>query len=503
MMRIVRAEKPIHEQSHAFFVHEKQEIPLILKHAFHAVPEIMTAFLAREEFSGQAGKVISLPHTHDGNLLNVFFIGFGKPDHTGHHSIEAFRRGLGSLIKTMQKRKLSVCTLHVPNSDLFGVSDEYLAKQIAIISSVACYHFDYYISDVTRKVIQDLTLNLSWPECKAQEVDKGIREGLIISEALNKVRHWIDLPPSDLTPPHLVEKAQEIAKQYGLKITAFDEAAINKMGMGGLSAVSVGSEVDAAFVILEYKTSVANAPTLAFVGKGITFDSGGLSIKPAQSMENMKDDMSGAAAVMGAMQAIAQLKPAVNVIGITPLSENLPSGSALKPGDIIRFYNGKTAEVRNTDAEGRLILADALSYAVKHYKPDAMIDIATLTGACAYALGPFFTGMMGKNEALLKKIEKAADKAGERVWQLPFDDDYKKAIISDVADICNIGKPNYMAGAITAGFFLSHFVEDTPWVHMDIAGTAFNVPDISYYNPGATGSMMRTLVELAMHWEKL
>jgi leucyl aminopeptidase len=333
------------------------------------------------------------------------------------------------------------------------------------------------------------------------EMYKGIVEGDIIAGGVNRVRHWIDLPPSVLTPVDLALKAESICKEHDLPITIFDEEDINKMGMGGLSAVSAGSHEDCKLVIMEYKTSQKNAPTICLVGKGITFDSGGLSLKPAQSMETMKDDMSGAAAVIGTMQVIAQLKPKVNVIGITPLAENLPSGTATKPGDIVRFYNGKTAEIKNTDAEGRLILADALSYAVKNYKLDGIIDIATLTGACAAALGPFFTGMMGYSQDLMERLEHAAELSGERVWRLPFDADYKKAIISDVADICNIGKSSYKAGAITAGYFLSHFVEDVPWVHLDIAGTAFEVPGISYYGPGATGVGVRLFVELLMNWQ--
>ena len=253
---------------------------------------------------------------------------------------------------------------------------------------------------------------------------------------------------------------------------------------------------------MEYKTTKKDAPTIAFVGKGITFDSGGLSLKPANFMEDMKEDMSGAAAVIASMSAIAQLKPEVNVLALTPICENLHSGKATKPGDIIRFYNGKTAEVRNTDAEGRLVLADALAYAVQHYQPDFIIDLATLTGACAYALGPFYSGMMGKHQDYMDKVEQAGERSGDRVWPLPFSDDYKVAIKSNVADICNIGNPKYRAGAITAGFFLSNFVGTTPWVHLDIAGTAFDVPDISYYRSGnATGVGVRLLVELAMHWK--
>jgi leucyl aminopeptidase len=284
------------------------------------------------------------------------------------------------------------------------------------------------------------------------------------------------------------------------------------MGMGGLAAVSRGSEIDCALIILEYKAQSPHAsysaeatkdrPTLCFVGKGITFDSGGLSLKPADSMETMKEDMSGAAAVICAIDALAQLKPDINIIAIAPTSENLPSGKATKPGDIVTFYNGKTAEIKNTDAEGRLILADALSYAVKHYKPDIIVDLATLTGACSRALGPVYSGLFSEHESLIKKLHEAGNISGDRLWQLPMGDDYKKAITSTVADICNIGSKQIMAGASTAAHFLQHFVDDTVWAHIDIAGTAFDVPNISYYRPGGTGVGVRLLVALAMNWQK-
>jgi len=218
-------------------------------------------------------------------------------------------------------------------------------------------------------------------------------------------------------------------------------------------------------------------------------------------METMKEDMSGAAAVIATMEAIAQLKPNVNVIGVTPLAENLPSGKATKPGDVVRFYNGKTAEIKNTDAEGRLVLADALAYVAKHYKPDAIIDIATLTGACAHALGPFHTGLMSQHDDLVDIVEESAEHSGDHVWRLPLSDDYKIAIKSDVADICNIGSQKYAAGAITAAHFLKNFVGDIPWVHLDIAGTAFNVPDRPYFRSGATGVGVRLMTDIAQHWK--
>ncbi len=310
------------------------------------------------------------------------------------------------------------------------------------------------------------------------------------------------MPPAFMHPPALADKAAEIGKKYtDLKVTILGDKEAAALGMGGLLGVSRGSEHECRLVVMEYKAADKNAPTVALVGKGITFDSGGLSIKPANSMETMKDDMSGAAAVITTMEALAQLHPHVNVIGVAALAENMPGGKATRPGDILKFYNGKTAEVKNTDAEGRLVLADALSYTVDKYNPDVIIDIATLTGACAYALGPFFTGMMSQDDALVAKIQKSADVSGDYVWRLPMTNDYQKAVKSTVADICNIGSKQYNAGAVTAAFFLKEFVGETPWVHLDIAGTAFDVPDISYYRPGATGVGVRLFVELIMHWK--
>lgn len=457
-------------------------------------------YMIESDFVGKAGSILVLPCSVKNKNHTLAMIGLGSKKSEGHISVEAYRRALGFAVKTLQKKKIATVTALLPEAKLFDVSTEYFVAQTVIIAKMAAYKFDAYITDVDRKVNHNLVI--TWVhDAPASEVERGAEYGKIVAHAVNDVRNWVDLPPATLTPVELADKAEAISKKFGLKLTVFSEQEIIKMGMGGLAGVSAGSEQDAKLVIMEYTTTKPGAQTVAFVGKGITFDSGGLSLKPAASMETMKEDMSGAAAVIGAMQALAQLKPEVNIIAVTPLSENLPSGKATKPGDILRFYNGKTAEVKNTDAEGRLVLADALSYTVKHYKPDAIIDLATLTGACAYALGPFFSGLMSQHEEFSNKVKSAADRSGDRVWALPFDNDYKAAIRSDVADICNIGSSKYKAGAITAGFFLQNFVEDTPWVHLDIAGTAFDVPDISYYSTGATGVGVRLLVDLAMNWK--
>lgn len=464
------------------------------------MPELQQ-WMEKQKFTGKLMSTLSVPIATKGRIDQFLFVGMGKGTKKNNLEVENFRRALAHGLRQAAALKCDAVALQMPSEKLFGVTAEFLAKQAAIIANMALYQFTEFFSDADRKGTEIKEIILCVDASIKKEAQQGVDVGQIVGTAVNKTRHWIDMPPSLLHPPELADKAQEIAKKHKLKITVFSEKQINEMGMGGLSAVSAGSDLDCKLVIMEYKTTKKNAPTIAFVGKGITFDSGGLSIKPADSMENMKDDMSGAAAVIATMEALAQLKPDVNILGVAPLAENLPSGKAAKPGDIARFYNGKTAEIKNTDAEGRLILADALAYTVKHYKPDAIMDIATLTGACSYFLGPFFTGMMSLHDDFVKKVEHAAQLSGDRVWRLPLNEDYKPAIRSNVADLSNTGSSRYKAGALTAAWFLNNFVGDVPWVHLDIAGTAFDVPDLPYYRPGATGVGVRLMIEIAMNWK--
>jgi leucyl aminopeptidase len=461
------------------------------------------AVAKERHFVGNKGQMLAVSLVHDNQVKSVIIGGLGEKKEGRPLDMEVYRRALGQAKRTLEGLRASTCALQIPQTPLFGVSEGELLEQTVIIAEMAAYSFDEFINDKERHPteIKDCIIVVpSTPSTLLEQFERA----KVIAKAVNMARRWIDLPAGHLHPAELAQRACEVAQNVGLSCTIFDENEINQMGMGGLSAVSRGSDRDAQFVILEYKCGVANAPRIGFIGKGITFDSGGLSIKPASYMETMKEDMSGAAAVIAVMQAIGILKPTIDVVGITPLCENLPSGKATKPGDIIRFYNGKTAEVKNTDAEGRLILADALSYAVKHCNLDAMIDIATLTGACSYALGPFFSGLMSQHEELVEVIRSAAHRTGDRVWPLPLDEDYKKAIRSPVADLCNAGSNKYRAGAITAGWFLKNFVDDVPWAHLDIAGTAFDVPDISYYRPDtATGATVRLLIDIALNWKPL
>ena len=462
----------------------------------------LAAIMETQNFTGKNGDLLLLPVTKDGSVRLLIFAGIGKKD-SSLRSFELYRRALASAIKKAQAARATTISVQLPDHNHFGVNVDHLAYNSAIIAKMSAYCFDEFIAQETRDECVDLVEIMFCALTDDAVVGDAVARGAIVAQSVNKARHWIDLPPSKLTPPHLADYAQEIVNEHdNLSMTMFGEDEVIKMGMGGLAGVSKGSDVDCRLVLIEYNCGNPQAETLAFVGKGITFDSGGLSLKPPRFMETMKEDMSGAAAVLATMQAVAQLKPNVNIIGVTPLSENVPSGKATKPGDIITFYNGKTAEVKNTDAEGCLVLADALSYVVQHHKPAMIIDLATLTGACAYALGPFYTGLFSLHDELADKIKASGDRSGDYVWRLPMTDDYKKAIKSPVADICNIGNSKIQAGATTAAHFLQNFVGDTPWVHLDIAGTAFDVPDISYYRTGATGVGVRLLVDLAMNWKK-
>lgn len=455
----------------------------------------LVKLLKSRQFTGAASSAVLV--SANGKSTYVGVVGLGaKKD--GKLEIENLRRSIGALVRVCETHSVESLAIELPSADLYKVSEEYLIKQVASTFLIANYKYDKFLSDKSAKEKQ---LNVTIANCDAK-LKPALEEGVMVGDCVNDARLWIDSPPNILKPRTLADEAVKIAKKYKLDYKLFNEEEIKKMGMGGLAAVSSGSAEECRFVVIEYRTKKKSAPHLAFVGKGITFDSGGLSLKPADYMETMKEDMSGAAAVISSMQAIAQLKPDINITAFVPIAENTPSGDSDKPGDIVTFYNGKTAEIINTDAEGRLILADALSYANKHYKLDGMIDLATLTGACQYALGPFYSGLFSEHDDIAKKAEVAANLSGDYVWRLPLNDDYKKANRCAVADLSNCGSRVYKAGATTAAAFLQAFVGDTPWVHVDIAGTAFNVPDIQYYRPSsATGVGVRLLIEFALNWK--
>jgi len=329
---------------------------------------------------------------------------------------------------------------------------------------------------------------------EAKDVASGRRIGDAIAAGHRLTRYLQMLPGNVCTPTYLADHAKQLADQYGFALTVLDRAQIAREGMGALLAVAQGSTQEPRFIVLEYRGAGDAAPVV-LVGKGVTFDSGGISIKPAQNMEDMKFDMSGAAAVLGTFDVLGRLKPKANVVGIIPSTENLPSGTAVKPGDVVKSHLGKTIEIINTDAEGRLILCDALSY-LRRYKPAAVIDIATLTGAVVVALGQHAIGAMGTDEGLLAEVRDAGERAGERCWPLPLWDDYRDMLKSDTADVKNSGGRG--AGSITGGWFLREFVEGYPWVHLDIAGTAYTDGEGPHQVKGPTGIGVRLFSELVL-----
>jgi leucyl aminopeptidase len=353
----------------------------------------------------------------------------------------------------------------------------------------------YRTMEKEERVIERVIVCLEGGEEAA--LKRGAERGRIIGECVNFTRELSNEPGGYLTPSDMADRAREIASEFGLSVDVLDEARMEQEGMGALLSVARGSEQPGKLIILRYTPRDAagqeDENLLAFVGKGITFDSGGISLKPGENMELMKYDMTGGATVLGAMRAIAQLKPAISVLGVVPAAENLPSGKATKPGDVVKAMSGKTIEIINTDAEGRLILADAICYA-KKLGAKRIIDMATLTGAVSIALGDINTAILGTDQELINEVIEAGREVGEKFWQLPLDKEYTKQIKSDIADIKNIG--GRKAGTITAAAFIKEFADGISWAHLDIAGTAWGDDAKPYRSKGPTGVAVRTLLNI-------
>ncbi len=347
-------------------------------------------------------------------------------------------------------------------------------------------------SDDRRPPVESATLVVAPAE--RDDAEAGCRIGEAVATGQWLARRLQMQPGNVCTPAYLAAQARELSERYGFALTVLDRAQLEAEHMGALLAVAQGSAQEPRLIVLQYRGGGATAP-VALVGKGVTFDSGGISIKPAASMEEMKFDMSGAAAVLGTFETLGRLRPAVNVVGVIPATENLPSGTALKPGDVIRSHLGKTIEVINTDAEGRLILADALSY-VRRYEPAVVLDAATLTGAVMIALGHHAIGLMGTDDTLLRAVQDAGERADERCWPLPLWDEYQDLLKSEIADVKNSGGRS--AGTISAGWFLREFVEGIPWAHLDIAGTAWADGDGPHQAKGPTGIGVRLFTEFLL-----
>ena len=443
------------------------------------------------EFQGNLGEMITIHPTGRLAAKRVIVVGLGRQERV---DTQAIRRASAIAIRHLQNTgaKQVVLALRWESSQ---IDDARVAQAQVEGAVLGAYQFNIYQSTGNNGKSISQTLLLADGEHK-NAYEQAMHKGQILAEATNFARDLINEPPSVLSPTELAHRATTMANQYGLESEVFDEAKIKKLGMGGLLGVAQGSAQPPRFIILRYRGAPQSSDKgLALVGKGITFDTGGISLKPADRMDEMKGDMGGAAAVLGAMQAIGALKPHINVTALVPTCENMPSGTAYRPGDILRILNGKTIEIVNTDAEGRLILADALSYATQEgFSP--IIDLATLTGGIVVALGHTMTGLFCNDELLTDDILTAGRAAGEKFWPMPLDDEYGEQIKSDIADIKQTG--GRLASSVTAAKILEHFVGTAKWAHLDIAGTSYVDSKKPYQEKGGTGVGVRTLTELAL-----
>ncbi|HYJ79661.1 MAG TPA: leucyl aminopeptidase [Longimicrobiaceae bacterium] len=419
----------------------------------------------------------------------LLLVGAGKAEAL---TAERLRRVGGTAAKQAARLRAAALSVALPASALPAAD---AARALAEGVVLGAYAFDELKSppqDAPAPVELAATAILLSGETDEASARAGARVGEVVARAENFARTLGNLPGNLVTPSRLAQEAERIAGAHGMRLTVLGPAEMAAEGMGALLAVARGTQEEPRFIVLEHRGGAEGERPLVIVGKGLTFDAGGISIKPAAGMEEMKFDMCGGAATLAAMQAIGELGVRASVVGIVPSSENLLGGRAMKPGDIFRSLGGKTIEVVNTDAEGRLILADALAYA-QRFDPAAVLDAATLTGACVVALGHHATGIMGNDEALLDEVRRAGERTGERCWPLPMFDEYREQIKSDYADIKNSsGRPG---GAITAGWFLREFVGDMPWCHLDVAGTAYGDGDLPYQVKGSTGAPTRLFVD--------
>ena len=423
----------------------------------------------------------------------VLVMGLGKPE---DFTLDRARIVSAEALKHLRKIGARRVGTIVHGAGAGGLNAAQAAQALSEGALLGLYRFTRYKrnNDNGNKEIETLTV-VERDRLKLRAVTEAVRRGRIVAEATNAARDLVNEPGNTLTPTELGRRAREAARRSRIRCQMLGPQQLGRLGARALLGVARGSQEPPCLIVLEYRGGRRGGPHIGLIGKGITFDSGGISIKPAENMEAMKGDMAGAAAVIAATSAIALLSLPIHVTAVVPATENLPSGSALKPGDVLRAMSGKTIEVVNTDAEGRLVLADALHYA-RNRKVSHLVDVATLTGACVVALGTLNSGAFTNSQALLDKVLAAGRAAGEKIWPLPMDPEYDDLIKSDIAEIKNTG--GRKGGAITGAKFLQHFVGDTPWVHLDIAGTSEADKEKGYQPKGATGVMVRTLVNLAV-----
>ncbi len=475
--------------------HEQADLGVLACFEDAPLPPDVAALLEPGDFRGRALQTLLLYPRDNLAPRRLFLIGLGKRESANE---EQMRQAGALAVRQAQEMQVAAFTIGI-NGDP-PVSAERCGQALAEGMELGAYRYQRYLtalSDEQRFAVERVTV------LSASDVER-LRSGLVLGQAIARgvalARDLVNGPGSIVTPAALGDEAVSLGKRLGLKVTVLDKEQLTKQGFGGILAVGQGSANEPRFIVMEYGAAGEGRPTICLVGKGITFDAGGLSLKPSEAMETMKSDMGGAAAVFGAMQAVAELKLPLHVVGIVCAAENMPSATAFRPGDIVKTLSGKTIEVLNTDAEGRIVLADGLFYA-QRYKPDAVVDLATLTGAIIIALGPHAIGMMGTSQELAGRLSRAGEASAERIWQLPLWDEYREMVKSEVADVKNLA--GRAAGSITAAAFLAEFVGECPWVHLDIAGTAWlDTPTTPYESHGGTGVGVRLLVEFLREYQE-
>jgi len=459
-----------------------------------AIGGAISAAVRAGDFDGKLGEPFFLRPARGVAAPRVLVVGLGKPD---KFTPDVARRVALPVVKLAKQLKLATVASIVHGAGAGGVSPGTAARFAALGAALSGFEYDRYKGEKGHRIARFLFVERDGKSLPA--VRAGVSEGARLGEAINWGRALVATPPAELRPDDLARAAKKVAVGLDarpaarVRVRVLGVPELSRLRAGGILAVGKGSQAPPRLILAEYRGGSAGGRWTALVGKGVTFDTGGISLKKWEGMDKMKYDMAGGAGMLATLRACAALGVRRNVVAVVPAAENMPSGAAYRPGDVLRMMSGKTVEVLSTDAEGRLILADAMTYAVRRYKPEAMIDAATLTGACVVALGSVNIGMMGNDEKLLSGMKSASAASGEKAWELPLHEEYFEQIKSEIGDIKNIGGPE--AGTITAGYFLREFAGDTPWVHFDIAGTAWVDKEKRGYAPGPSGAPVRLLVE--------
>ena len=437
--------------------------------------KLVSQIIKRGDISGKVGQALLIPHAEGIKAERLLLIGCGNGKNLSRAD---FGKIISPLFNQLNRAKVKSAVLLGNGLSVEGTPDNWIAEQLARKIALNSYQYDKTLSKKTDKpVLKTITL----AQKSSSQLKQAAANGKAVGLGMNVARELGNLPANICTPSHIAKQAKALAKKHkNLKVTVLEEKKMRELGMGSLLSVTAGTSEPAKLIVMEYQGGKKSEKPHALVGKGITFDTGGISLKPGAKMDEMKFDMCGAASVMGTMTTVTELQLKVNVVAVIAACENMPSGNATKPGDVVTSMSGQTIEVLNTDAEGRLVLCDALTYVGK-FKPQSVIDIATLTGACVVALGSHATGLYSNQDDFAKELVDAGETAGDRAWHMPLWDEYQPQLKSNFADIANIGGPE--AGSVTAACFLSRFTKEYRWAHMDIAGTAWT----SGPQKGATG----------------